>query len=128
MERNIFEDATRVGLRFKSRIGIINTEDLWNLKLQDLDDIAKELRKELKDSEVESFITESSKETKLLELQFEVVKHIILKRLDEKRQAEEKVSKLEKKRQIMAILEEKQTSSLRDKSIEELQQELEQLA
>ena len=48
----LFETATRNKMRFPFR-GMISVEDLWDLKLQDLDSVFKLLNKEKKQSDEE---------------------------------------------------------------------------
>lgn len=127
MSEKLFEQATRSKLRFKVSNGIINTEDLWDLSLPSLDAIAKNLNKLLKEDEEVSFIDKKSPSSKLNELRFEVVKHIILVKLNEKEIAKENYSKAERKETILKILESKQNEELQSKSKEDLIKELESL-
>jgi len=59
---SLFETASKNKLRFSSIKGNLTTEDLWDLPLTSksgricLDNIAKQLYKELKDSTEESFV------------------------------------------------------------------------
>ena len=47
---NIFEAATKEKYRFPFK-GMISVEDLWDLKLQDLDSVFKSLNKQKKQNE-----------------------------------------------------------------------------
>lgn len=121
-EINMFEQATRLKLRFKSINGNISTEDLWDLPLSQLDDIAKGLRKELRDTE-DSFI-EEKKSNAQLELRFEVVKHVITTKLAE-RDAKAKAKEVAARRQVLLeALEGKQQEALKNMSVEDIQKEL----
>ena len=121
-EINMFEQATRLKLRFKSNNGNISTEDLWDLPLSQLDDIAKGLRKELRDTE-DSFI-EEKKSNATLELRFEVVKHVITTKLAE-RDAKAKAKEVAARRQVLLeALEGKQQEALKNMSVEDIQKEL----
>jgi len=85
--KNMFEQASKKAIRFNTIAGQITTEDLWKLPLQsnddfNLDDIAKGLRKELKENEDESFVTTQTVKTTLIELKFEIIKYIIKERLE----------------------------------------------
>ena len=121
-EINMFEQATRLKLRFKSNNGNISTEDLWDLPLSQLDDIAKGLRKELRDTE-DSFI-EEKKSNAQLELRFEVVKHVITTKLAE-RDAKAKAKEVAARRQVLLeALEGKQQEALKNMSVEDIQKEL----
>jgi hypothetical protein len=123
----LFEKASKAKLRFKVKNGFCATEDLWDLKLEDLDDLAKSLSKEVKESSEESFIKVRSDQNKTLELKFELVKYIITTKLKEKEDKETRVLKAQKKAQIQELIEKKELSSMEGKTLEELKKELELL-
>ena len=122
--KNIFEQATRRKLRFDTRIGQLSAEDLWDLPLlsdrnkPNLDEIAIELNRALKGTE-ESFVSNEKKDA-VLQLKFDIVKHIIDTRVQEK---EAKTAEVQRNTQIQKIDEliaAKQTEELANKSVEEL--------
>lgn len=129
---NIFENATRLALRFNSPVGALSTEDLWTLPLTasatrpNLDDIARELNRRLKEVEDESFVSTTRKDAKL-QLRFDVVKHIIDVKLSEQDAAKTVAANAARKQQLLDIIEKKQLGALEDKSIEDLRKELEAL-
>ena len=69
--------ASRIKLRYSTNRGALSVEDLWDLSLEQLDPIAINLNKRLKESQTESFIKTRTKDTTELELKFNIVKHII---------------------------------------------------
>lgn len=121
----MFEKASRKRLRFNTRVGIITVEDLWVLPLtgngENLDDIAKTLNQEVKDSEEESFVVKQSGVNETLKLKFDIVKHIIAVKLAEAEAAENAAAAKAKKERIMEIIASKKDEELKDASIEELQ-------
>lgn len=124
----LFEKATRGKYRFTLSVrGILCTEDLWDLKLEDLDKIAKTLNKEIKDSGEESFITTVTKTNEVLNDKFEIVKHIIKVKLEEKEKKALAAQRAAKRAELIAIISDKEHGALKDKSIEELRKELEAL-
>lgn len=123
---NIFELASRRKFRFKAQQGLVSTEDLWSLQLTVLDELAKGLRKELRETE-ESFIEKSTTKNVDLEIKFEIVKHIISTRLAEQNQRAADRDKAARKQQIMEIIEQKQNSELLSLSKEELQAMLDKM-
>ena len=123
----MFELASRLKLSFKVANGTIKTEDLWDLKLEALDVLAKSLSKEVKDASEESFIKTKTKAGKELELKFEIVKHIITVKLAEKEAKALAIEKAQKKEQIRELIAKKELSSLESKSLEELQKEYDAL-
>lgn len=123
----MFEKASRLKLRFDSKKGSITTEDLWDLNLTSLDVIAKSLNAKMKLSEEESFIAVKTVANKKLELAFEVIKHVIKIKLEEKDKSKKAVEIAARKEQILAIISSKKTEELASKSVAELQKEYEGL-
>ena len=73
---NIFEAATRYKYRFPFK-GMISVEDLWDLKLQDLDSVFKLLNKEKKKSDEESLLQVKSEADQALENKIQIEKFIV---------------------------------------------------
>lgn len=127
-----FEKASRMKLRFDVSMGSLSVEDLWDIPLVaknkvSLDSIAKDLNRRIKESDNESFVVKTYKTDEVLELKFEIVKHIIDVRLEEQDKAEkEKVSRA-KKQQIMGLISQKKNEQLLGSSIEELEKMLNEL-
>lgn len=123
---NIFEQASRQAFRFATPKGHLTVEDLWQLPLTsttgraNLDDIAKDLRKQL-DSTAVSFVTDTTPVNKVYQAQFDIVLHIIKVRLAEAEAATKAAETREKKQKIMAIIERKSDEALSAASIEDLQ-------
>lgn len=113
METNVFETASRSKLRFETNRGSLPVEDLWDLNLQSLDNIARAVNKNLKASQEESFIVKRSNADTELELKLEILKHIIKSKQDE---AEARLE-THKKNQEIALLKELKAN----KSMEKLQ-------
>ena len=116
----LFESATRNKIRFGYR-GLISTEDLWDLDVEELDGIYKNLMAEKKDSETESLLSEK-KTNSILEIKIEIVKYIFGVKVDEAKAAELKAENAAKKQKILAILARKQDAELENKSAEELEE------
>lgn len=125
---SLFEKASRQKLRFKVSQGILSTEDLWDIKLEGLDSIAKGLNKELKDAEEESFIKQKSSANELLTLKFEIVKHIIKVKLDEAEVAKLSVAKQKELQRLAELIAVKENEALADKSLDELRKQYAELA
>lgn len=123
----MFEKASRLKLRFESAKGHLTTEDLWDLPLTsgtgkaNLDDIAKALHRDLKESDEISFVTPASTTNVVVQLKFEIVKHVIDVRIIERDQAAEAASRAEKKQKILSLIAHKQDEAMAGSSLEELQ-------
>ena len=126
----MFEKASRMKLRFNTIAGVISVEELWDIPLTsnnsiNLDDIAKDLNRKLKMDEDESFVKKSKVDEKT-KLAFDIVKHVISVRLEEKDAAEKAIHKRQTKQKIMEIISNKKDENLRNKSIDELEKMLEE--
>jgi hypothetical protein len=122
----MFEKATRRKLRVATANGVLSTEDLWDLSLEKLDDLAKDLQKHVEESRT-SFI-DKTKGDETSELAFNVILHIIDVKLNERKEAEELVRLREQKRKVLDALTEKEVEELANKSSKELRKELNKLA
>jgi hypothetical protein len=130
---NIFERASIEKLRFPSCKGLLATEQLWDLPLSsktgfDLDTVAKTVNAELKNAAEESFVATTHNPAKaLLELQLEVVKHIIAARLAANEQARLRSARAEERAKLTDILADKQDAALRSLTTEEIHVRLKEL-
>ena len=124
---NIFEQATRAQLRFTTPNGMLSVEDLWDLPLTsttkraNLDDVAKMLDNQIKNTASVSFVNDVSDVNTQTKLAFDVVLHIIKVRLAEQAAAKAAADARAKKQKIMAIIEQKQDEALSAASIDDLQ-------
>lgn len=124
----MFEQAIRNKVRFHSPIGMLCLEDLWDLPLQsrgnrpNLDDIARKLHAALKNDDHVSFVVDDAKSDPIVQLKFDIVKHVIGVKKTEAAAERVKSDNAAKKQKILAILADKQDDSLKQKSIEELQE------
>ncbi len=122
----MFEIAVRNKYRFPFR-GIISVEDLWDLNVESLDLVFKELNSQIKRVQEESLLQTKSKQDKELELKIDIVKYIVSVKLEEADLKLKAIEKKEQKQKILKILSDKQDESLQNKSIEELEKMLEEL-
>lgn len=123
----LFEKASRQKLRFDTVKGSLTIEDLWDLPLTSqrgasLDEIAKGLNRELKDTAQESFVLPATTTNTLAQLKFDIVKHVIDVRQAENAAALVKREAAEKKQRILGIIAKKQDEKLENTSLEELEQ------
>lgn len=131
----MFEQASRLKLRFNTVKGNITTEDLWDLPLSSargasLDSLAKALYKQVREGSEVSFVSELGKDKAhtLLELKFDIVKHVIDVKLAERRATREAVAKKAQREKIMGIIADKEDTVLSGRSIEELRKMVEDLS
>ncbi|PAD70836.1 hypothetical protein CHH83_02080 [Bacillus sp. 7586-K] len=122
----MFEVATRSKMRFPFR-GMITVEDLWDLSLENLDSIYKNLNSQLKQVKEESLLNTKTKEDKELDLKIEIVKHIVNVKLEERELKLKEKEQKEQKQKIMEIISAKQDEDLQNKSVDELKAMLSEL-
>lgn len=126
---NSFELASRRKLRFDSIKGALSVEDLWDLPLTsntgkvNLDDIARDLHKQVREvTDSVSFVSPPpTTRNQNLSLAFDLVKHIIGVRVQERDEANAAQARAAKKQQLLEVLSRKENAALEGKSIEELQ-------
>jgi hypothetical protein len=122
----MFEKAARLKLRFETCQGCLSAEDLWDLPLTsnrgraNLDEIAIALHGQLQRSSV-SFVNDDDKPNELIQLRFDVVKHVIDVRKAENKAAADAHAKAEQKQKLLGILARKQDEELEGKTREELE-------
>lgn len=122
----MFETASRRKYRFPFH-GSINTEDLWDLSVQNLDLVFKALNAQVKQSSEESLLQTKNPASQQLETQIAIVKHIVSVKLAEAETRRLASENAQKKQRIMEIISSKQDEELHSKSIEELSKMLDAL-
>lgn len=126
---NIFELATRKKLRFATdKIGNLTIEDLWALKLEELDVAARMVNKSIRDtSGDESFIGKQSTGDRLLKLKLEILKSIIATKMAEEEKKTSAAARKAKREQILELIANKENDKLAGKSLTALRAELDKL-
>lgn len=128
----MFAKASRLKLRFETPKGLITVEDLWDLPLTsntgkaNLDDIATSLHHALKNDNI-SFVVKEQKPDEVAQIKFDIVIHIINTRISENDAANLARVNREKKQQILAIINQKESETLASSSIDDLRKLLESM-
>ena len=117
----MFENALKNGFRYPSNKGLITTEDLFCLSLNDLNEIAKKINKLIKDSEEESFISGPNFNNNNDSKRLDIIKHIINLKINEQNAKMIEKSNAEKRQRILEIINKKDEESLKNMSKEELE-------
>ena len=126
MTDNIFKFALKRALRFNYK-GTITTEDLFNLTPTELDSIYKSLKKQQKANGEESLIEIKTYEDTVLEVKLAIVKEIFEDKMTAIEKAKKAAEKKAQKQKILEIMSQKENESLQNKSLAELQAELDKL-
>ena len=122
---DILEKAIRLKLRFNFK-GMLTVEDLWDLKLNELDMIYKQLDQQKKLQESESLLT-NNLINDIVNLQIEIIKYVVEQKQAEQLAEQTKIEKQQQKQKILEILSRKQDDDLQNKSTEDLLKMLENL-
>jgi len=117
----MYKEALQKKLRFKTNKGMITTEDLFDLSLQNLNTLAIMLDKKVNEAPKKSFIEELPAEENDDELRFNIVKDVISVKLKARKDNIDKAQKDAQKKRIAELIAKKQDEALEGKSIEELQ-------
>lgn len=120
----MFEKASRLKLRFRAQAGSITVEDLWDLSLTQLDNIAVSLNRELRGTE-DSFLETRKDQT--LELRFNIVKHVLDVKKEELHDAKQAKANAERRQVLLAEKNRRQLNSIEQITDEELDAELAKL-
>jgi len=117
--KNIFEIASRGGFRFNYK-GSLHVSDLWDLSVEELDSIFKTLNAKFNQTKEESLLAIRTKKDSDLEVQIEIVRHIVKVKTNEANIILQAKDRKDKQQQIMQLIVEKENEVVKDKSIEEL--------
>jgi recombination DNA repair RAD52 pathway protein len=119
---NIWIESLKNKYRFEFK-GLINIEDLFDLKLEDLDTIYRNLKKQEQDLEGDSLLETKDNPAKAeIENKILVVKEIFNMKQAEIEANKRALANKAQKAKILSIIENKQDQELSEKSIEELKE------
>ncbi len=126
MEKNLFEIATRNRYRFNYK-GVMTVEDLWSLRVEDLDAIFKMLNRQKKTADEDSLLATKSAEDQDLANKIDIVRYIVSIKLAEAEDRKTAAEKKEQRDKILAIMAKKQDAKLENMDMAELEAELAKL-
>lgn len=115
-----YAKAVRTKLRVATPKGSLTVEDLWDLNLSQLNEIAKGLNRRKKNSEEEDFLKVDKPEDQEIKLSFDIVLDILQTKQREAQEAEDRKAKLGEKQMLLALLETKKMQGLASLTEEEL--------
>lgn len=116
----MYKEALQKKLRFKTNKGMITTEDLFDLSLQNLNTLAIMLDKKISEAPKKSFIEELPAEENNDELRFSIVKDVINIKLKARKDNINRAQADAQKKRILEILAKRNDEELEKKSTEEL--------
>ena len=116
-----FKLASQQKLRFQTNKGLLSTEQLWDLSLNDLDSLAVTLDEEYGKSGQKSFLVKSSLKDKTTKLRFDIVLDVLNTKNEEQQAASEAREIREHNKKIVALIAEQEEEGLKKKSKKELE-------
>ena len=126
----MYKQAARSKLRFQTKVGILSVEDLFDLPLTsakgaaNLDDIARELDKKVKETASTSFVVKPAKTDDTTQLAFDIVVDVINTRLAENEAKTKKLALEAQRQRITEAIVEKEHGLLKDASLDDLKAQL----
>ena len=127
MSTSMFEQASRLRIRFATEKGNLTVEDLWSLSLVHLDSIAVHLSKLLEENPRTTFLSTQGSDNQILKLSFDIAYYILSKRLEEDRLAKLTEQNKQKRKLLTDLLHEKEQDSLKSLTLEELKAQIAEL-
>ncbi len=119
-----FKQATKEKIRFSTSRGNLSVEQLWDLPLTELDELAVQLEKDYNESGKKSYLVKRSVKDKMTKLKFDVALEVLSTKVQENEAALEAKENKEHNQKILRIIADKQDETLKGKSIKELEKEL----
>lgn len=116
----MYKEAIRQKLRFTTSKGLLSTEQLRDLSLTDLDNLAVSLEKDYEESGKKSFLVKKSAKDKTAKLKLDIVIDILTTKVEEQEAAKNARAIKENNEKILSLIAEKEEDSLKSKSIEDL--------
>lgn len=116
-----FKLASQQKLRFQTDKGLLSTEQLWDLPIEYLDELAVSLETEHKQSGKKSFIVKTSLKDKTAKLRFDVVLDVLNTKVEEANALTEAAEIKAHNTKILTLISEKKDDSLKGKSIKQLE-------
>lgn len=123
----MFEKASRIKLRFDTRLGNLNVEDLWDMSLNQLDELALDLDQK-KESTSKSFLEDKTEEDSTDKLRFDIVLRILKTKQSESKAREVAADRKAKKEKLLEILAQKEEESLVGLDADEIRKMIEDLS
>lgn len=124
----LFEQASRLKLRFETNQGHLSTEELWDLPLTSLDTMAKKVNKQLRDEGEESFLpTTNAKAPTNNTLRLDILKHVITTKVTEQDNRRNKSAVVARIAQLKELAGMKANEKLASQSEEEILKQIAEL-
>jgi hypothetical protein len=121
---DIYKRAMRKKLKFQTSRGVLSTEDMFDIKVEELDKWAIALNKKIKAEEGESYRKDqkqSSTQSTDDKLRLDLLVDIINTKEKDAETAEKAIATKQRKARLAELIAEKKDEDLKDMSVEELE-------
>lgn len=116
-----FKKASKSKLRVQTSVGLLSTEQLWDLSITQLDELAVLLEEQLDKTTKKSFIKKTTEKSELSKLKFEIVLDILQTKVDEQEALKKAKETKEWNQSILERMKKNEEASLDKLSNEELE-------
>lgn len=116
----MYKEASKQKLRFTTTKGNLSVEQLWELSLDELNDLALGLEEAYNKSGKKSFLTTRSVKDKTAKLRFDIVLDVLNTKVDEAAEAKEAKENKAHNEKILELIQGKEDEALKGKSVREL--------
>lgn len=123
---NMYKEASRKQVRFQTTRGPLSVEQLWGVPTAELDVLVVSLDEAYNNSKGKSFLSERTTKDEGLKLQFDIAHDILIIKAAEEKAIKEAAKKKEHNQKIHALIAEKKEGALKDMSVEELEELLQE--
>jgi hypothetical protein len=117
----MYKQASQLKARFSTTKGMLTTEQLWDLSLTELDNLAVSLEETYKNSKGKSFLDKKTTKDKGIKLQFDIVLDVLQTKVEESEKLRTTAEDKAHNEKIITLISEKHDESLKGKSIKELE-------
>lgn len=118
---DIYKKAAQNKLRFSTTKGNLSAEQLFDLSLTDLDNLAVSLEESYEESKGKSFLRKRTTKDVTIKLQFDIVLDVLQTKVAESEAAQEAKETKEHNQKILTLISEKKDGELKGKSIKQLE-------
>ena len=116
---DVFKYAVKNKLRFYYK-GVCTIEDLYDIPLNDLDNMYGALKREQKNLGVDSLLNKKTSAEKEIAIKIEIIESIVRDRLADQEKATKAQETRERNRRIAEIIADKEDAALNDMSLDDL--------
>ena len=119
----MYKKSSQLKLRYQTHVGLVSTEQLWELSLTNIANAIKAVKKVLKktDDDELSFLEDSKVVDVENQLRFDILKDVYLTKKKESEDIRTATENKAHNQKILNLIAEKQEEGLKGKSIEELE-------